>query len=182
MAASGGNARAVEPVVQPIDRLQASVSANYTPASTSRSGSRTRTPTATASLDHVYGTLDRNVVDITSATTYAFNRDLTLQAYLQPFVAVGDYADIRRLARPRSFEFEPVAIAYNPDFNTKSLRGNIVLRWEYMRGSTLFVVWDMSQADYARPGQFSLFRDLGDTFGADATNVLMVKASYWFNR
>ena len=80
------------------------------------------------------------------------------------------------------FEFEPVAIAYDPDFNTKSLRGNVVVRWEYVRGSTLFVVWDMSQADYARPGQFSLFRDLRGTFGGTATNVLMVKASYWFNR
>jgi len=102
--------------------------------------------------------------------------------YLQPFVAVGDYGNIRRLARPYSFEFEPVTIAYDPDFNTKSLRGNVVLRWEYLRGSTLFVVWDMSQADYARPGQFSLFRDLGDTLGGTATNVLMVKATYWFNR
>ena len=42
-----------------------------------------------------------------------------------------------------------------------------MLRWEYMRGSTLFVVWDMSQADYARPGQFSLFRDLRGTFGGE---------------
>ena len=37
------------------------------PASTSRSGSPIRTPTATALLDHVYGTLDRDVVDMTSA-------------------------------------------------------------------------------------------------------------------
>ena len=74
-----------------------------------------------------------------------------------------------------------MTIAYDPDFNTKSLRGNVVVRWEYLRGSTLFVVWDMSQADYARPGQFSLFRDLRGTFGGSATNVLMVKASYWFN-
>jgi hypothetical protein len=139
-------------------------------------------PDGDGALDHVYGTLDRDVVDMTFRTTYSFHRDLTLQMYLQPFVAVGDYRDIRRLARPRSFEFEPVAIAYDPDFNTKSLRGNLVLRWEYVRGSTLFVVWDMSQADYARPGEFSLFRDLRSTFGGDATNVLMVKATYWFNR
>ena len=57
-----------------------------------------------------------------------------------------------------------------------------MLRWEYIRGSTLFVVWDMSQTDSSRPGEFSLFRDLRSTFGGAATNVLMVKATYWFNR
>ena len=66
-------------------------------------------------IDHVYGTLDRDVVDVTVRTTYAFTRDLTVQTYLQPFVAVGDYNNIRRLALPKSFQFDPVTIATNPD-------------------------------------------------------------------
>ena len=70
---------------------------------TSRSGSSIRMPTVMASLDYVYGTLDRDVVDLTFRGTYAFNRDLTLQAYVQPFVAVGDYYDIRKLALPYSY-------------------------------------------------------------------------------
>jgi hypothetical protein len=49
-------------------------------------------------------------------TTCAFTRDLTVQAYLQPFVTVGDYGNIRRLALPKSFQFDPVTIATNPDF------------------------------------------------------------------
>jgi hypothetical protein len=56
------------------------------------------------------------------------------------------------------------------------------MRWEYLPGSTLFVVWDLRQSDYARPGLFSPWRDLGSAFGADATHVLMVKVSYWLNR
>jgi hypothetical protein len=131
---------------------------------------------------HVYGRLRRNVVDLTLRATYAFSRDLTVQAYLQPFVAAGDYDQIRRLAAPRSFDFEDVTIATDPDFSTKSLRGNIIMRWEYVRGSTLFLVWDLSQADALLPGEFRPFRDLGRAFGADATHVLMVKASYWLNR
>jgi len=95
---------------------------------------------------------------------------------------VGDYYDIRRLARPGSFEFSPVTIGRNPDFNLKSQRGSLVLRWEYVRGSTLFVVWDLSKADTSRPGVFSPWQDLGDAFGADASHVLMVKISYWMNR
>ena len=30
-------------------------------------------------------------------------------------------------------KFEPVEISYNPDFNTKSLRGNVVVRWDIAR-------------------------------------------------
>ena len=94
--------------------------------------------------DHVYGELDRNVVNMTVRGTYAFTRDMTLELYLQPFVAVGDYSNIRRLARPKSFDFEPVTVADNPDFNTKSVRSNIVFRWEYRRGSTLYFVYNVS--------------------------------------
>ena len=57
-----------------------------------------------------------------------------------------------------------------------------VLRWEYVRGSTLFVVWDLSQADYSRPGVFRPWSDIGTAFGAEATHTLMVKVSYWINQ
>ncbi len=114
--------------------------------------------------DHVYGTLRRRVTDITLRATYAIHRDLTVQAYLQPFTAVGDYDSIRRLARSHSFDFEPAVIDSDPDFDRTSVRGNLVLRWEYVRGSTLFLVWDMSQEN------------------SPPTHVLMAKVTYWLNR
>ena len=64
-------------------------------------------------------------------------------------------------------------------FNDKSLRSNVVFRWEYRRGSTFFVVWNVSNLDQARPGEFSAFRDLRSGFGAAGTQVLMVKFNYW---
>ena len=94
-------------------------------------------------------------------------------------VGLSHYTDIRRLARPSSFEFEPATIPFNPDFNRKSLRGNIVLRWEYLRGSTLFFVWNMSTVDRTRPGVFAPLEDLGSVFGAPGTHVFMVKLNYW---
>jgi hypothetical protein len=178
---SGRNARAGVSF-QPSARVLASVSTNYSRGVDSAQWITNQDPDGDGVLEYVYGTLDRDVLDMTFRTTYAFTRDLTVQAYLQPFIAVGDYNDIRRLARPMSFDFEPTTISYDPDFNTKSLRGNIVMRWEYLPGSTLFVVWDLRQSDYSRPGLFSPWRDLGSAFGADATHVLMVKVSYWLNR
>jgi len=35
-----------------------------------------------------------------------------------------------------------------PDFRTRSVKINAVLRWEYRPGSTLFVVWTQSRSGY----------------------------------
>ena len=80
-----------------------------------------------------------------------------------------------------SFDFAPVTLDDNPDFNKKSVRSTVVLRWEYLRGSALFVVWNLSTSDeLARKGIFSPFRDLGGAFGAAGTNTVAIKLSYWF--
>jgi uncharacterized protein DUF5916 len=164
---------------QPSPRLQTSVSTNFNTGETVAQWIENTDVTGDGLDDHVYGRLRRNIVDVTTRATYAFTRDLTLQLFLQPFVAVGDYTDIRRLAQPRSFVFESAVLADDPDFNRKSLRGNLVMRWEYRPGSTLFLVWNLSTSDTSRPGVFSPLRDLGDAFGADGTHVFMIKMNYW---
>jgi hypothetical protein len=168
--------------LQPSTRLQVTVSGRLIQGTDVAQWIKNTDTDGNGIDDNVYGTLRRHVVDTTLRGTYAINRDLTLQTYLQPFVAVGDYDRIRRLARPRSFDFEAVTIDEDPDFNRKSLRGNVVLRWEYRPGSTFFVVWDLSREDNSRPGTFRPLRDLGDAFRAPARHGLIIKASYWLNR
>ena len=165
--------------MQPAPQVQASISTGITDGYDVAQWIQSEDVTGDGVTDYVYGELDRNVISMTARGTYAFTRDMTLEVYLQPFVAVGDYFNIRKLAKPKSFEFEPVEIDDNPDFNTKSLRSNVVFRWEYRRGSTLYLVYNVSNSDDARPGQFSAFRDLRTGFGAAGTQVLMVKFSYW---
>ena len=166
--------------LQPSSRLQTSLSVSHTVAQDVAQWIVNKDADGDGIEDNVYGRLHRDVLSITGRATYAFSRDMTLEAYLQPFVAVGDYTDIRKLARPRSFDFTPVSLTDDPDFNKKSLRGTIVLRWEYIRGSTLFVVWNLSTSDETRPGVFSPLRDLGSTFTGEGANVLAVKVNYWF--
>ncbi|HKT79488.1 MAG TPA: DUF5916 domain-containing protein [Vicinamibacterales bacterium] len=177
----GGWSSSIGPFLrmQPSPRVQTTISANYQPGLDIAQWITNTDVTGDSIKDNIYGRLSRHVVSITGRTTYAFSRDMTLEAYLQPFVAVGAYTDIRRLAAPRSFEFEPASITTNPDFNTKSLRANVVFRWEYQKGSTLFLVWNRSAVDGARPGVFSPWRDLGNAFTGPGTNVFMIKANYW---
>lgn len=165
--------------VQPRPQVQATLSTGVTQGHDIAQWIQTEDVTGDGIDDYVYGELERHVVNVTARTTYAFTRDMTLEVYLQPFVAVGDYSNIRQLARAKSFDFTPVTIDDDPDFNTKSLRSNVVFRWEYRRGSTLYLAYNVSNSDDARPGQFAAFRDLRTGFRAPGSQVLMVKFSYW---
>ena len=44
----------------------------------------------------------------------------------------------------------------------------------------LYLVWTQKRADYANPGDFELWRDLGDIFRAPGENIFMIKLSYRF--
>ena len=57
---------------------------------------------------------------------------------------------------------------WNPDFNVKSLRLNMVLRWEYMPGSTFYLVWTRDKANFDDPGSFDLERDLNNLLEPEA--------------
>lgn len=150
--------------LQPSGRVSASMGAVFQPAERTAQWIANRDTDGDGEIDHVYGRLRQKLFDVNVRTTYAFSRDLTLQAYVQPFRVVGDYSDVRRLARPLSFEFEPVTLPFDPGFDRTSLLSNVVLRWEYIRGSTLFVVWNRSAVN------------------GDAAQVAMMKVSYWLGR
>jgi hypothetical protein len=72
----------------------------------------------------------------------------------------------------------------NPDFNSRSLRGNAVFRWEYRPGSTLFVVWTQARAGDAPVGvgDFRFGRDRHELFAARPDNIFLVKVNYWLAR
>lgn len=65
------------------------------------------------------------------------------------------------------------------DFNIRSFRMNVVLRWEYRPGSTLFLVWQQNREEEVNDGRFDLGRDLDRLFAAEPENVFIVKFNYW---
>ncbi len=118
-------------------------------------------------------------VNLTLRSTITFTRDLTLQFYGQVFLAKGHYENFRRLVGESDFGSH--AYAGSPDFNAQSFNTNLVLRWEYVPGSTLFFVWSQAR----RGGSGDYFRsfgdDFGDTFRTPPANVLLLKVSYWWS-
>ena len=106
--------------LQPRPALQGTIGLEYTDAVDDAQWIENTDVTSDGVDDHIYGTLKRNVISMTVRTTYAFTRDMTLEVYMQPFVAVGDYTNIRKFSRAKTYEFEPVVYEGNPDFNDKS--------------------------------------------------------------
>ncbi len=116
--------------------------------------------------------------DLTLRGTYVFTRDLTLQVYFQYFNAKGKRENFGRLTSPETFV--PYSFSW-PEFNLLSFNSNVVLRWEYLPGSTMYLVW--SQARNGNDGGF--LTPFGDsfsrTFALPGENALLLKISYWLS-
>src|SRR5207247_2402436 len=106
----------------------------------------------------LFGRLEAKSLGAVLRATYTFTPRLTLQTYAQLFLASGHYSDYQQFqsnpagARPaiRLTDLTPYSgalpgSAANPDFQTGALNVNVVARWEYTLGSTLFVVYTRAQ-------------------------------------
>jgi hypothetical protein len=70
----------------------------------------------------------------------------------------------------------------HPDFNYMSLRGNAVLRWEYMPGSTFYLVWTQTRDDLVEhTGNFELGPSLNTLSNTDPNNTFLAKVTYYFS-
>ena len=142
--------------------------------------------TPTYGKRYLFATLEQRTLDVGIRTEWTMNARLSLQLYLQPYIASGDYHSYKQLTRARDDEFTPLSDrAYassgngDPDFNFRSVRGSAVVRWEFRPGSAMYVVWNENRADVAPVGDFRFRRDVGALRNAPSQDVLLVKFSYW---
>ena len=143
-------------------------------------------------LHSLFAHLEQKQLGLTLRFTYPFSPSMSLQVYGQPFVSKGSYSDVRELsATPRAADFASRYLAYadtavtnNPGgFNYKQFRSNVVFRWEYRPGSTMFVVWSQGrQGSTGVEGRRGFGGDIGDLFTLRPDNSFLVKLSYWINR
>jgi hypothetical protein len=141
---------------------------------------------------YTFAHLDQTTTAVTARLNYTFTPDMSLQAYVQPFVSKGTYSNVRQLsATPRADKyddryepFNDLSVTSNPGgFNFKAFQSNIVYRWEYNPGSTLFVVWNEGRQGYSSlEGDKSFSGDVRDLFRLHPANTFLVKVSYWLNR
>src|SRR5207249_3125423 len=149
--------------------------------------------TDTSNLTHyLFAHLAQRQYAVTLRFTYPFNANMSLQVYAQPFISKGTFSKVRELsATPRAADFgsryqaySDTAVTNNPGgFNYKQFRSNVVFRWEYRPGSTVFFVWSQGRTGSTGvEGTRDFGGDLNDLFNLRPDNSLLVKLSYWINR
>ena len=69
----------------------------------------------------------------------------------------------------------------NPDFNFRQFRSNLVVRWEYSPGSTVYLVWSQGRTSSDSHGRFDFGKDMDNLFGTHPHNVFLIKFNYWFS-
>lgn len=123
-------------------------------------------------------------MDLTTCGSFVFAQNLTLQYYLQVFAAKGKFENTQRMDSDDMFvpyTFNP-PISNNPsDLTNLSFKSNVVLRWEYLPGSTIFLVWSQARQGGRGNYQATFWDNVSNTFSLPADNVVLLKISYWFS-
>jgi hypothetical protein len=159
---------------------------------------------------YLFGSLDQETFNIVFRLDYCLCPSLTVQYYGSPFISSGSYSQFKRITDPRANEFSDRystftddQITYdrenavylvdenldgtvdysfaNPDFNVRDFNSNLVVRWEYMPGSLLYLVWSQARSDYVPIGGLDLKRDMRGLFDVHPHDVFLIKLVKWFS-
>jgi hypothetical protein len=142
-------------------------------------------------LSYLFGRIHQQTAAVTLRTNLLFSRDKSLEIYAQPFITVGDYAEVRELIRPDSYDFihymDPSVNPHDYDFSYTAVNWNVVYRWEYRPGSAIFLVWTQGRDQFdersthaATPGTFNNDIRMGSLFRTEPENKILAKITYWF--
>lgn len=164
----------------------------------------TRTINSAGSTKYLVGTIDRNTLSSTIRFEYYFSPEISVQYYGNPYASTGTYENFREVAdasnrslsqRYVSLTDSPAAsnnlllkkngvTAYTirkPDFNYQKFNSNLVGRWEFRPGSTLYLVWTNTRSSLSDQLGQSIWKSFGNIWSGKAENVFMIKFSYWFS-
>jgi len=159
---------------------------------------------------YLFGRMDQETQSLTLRLDYSISANMTLQLYAAPFASHGRFSDFKRTLDPRAnnvddrYElfsdpqilFDPSEEWYSidergegvesygfsdPDFDFREFQSNLVFRWEYRPGSTLYLVWSQNRMATDLDRMYSHFsNDLDHLFETKPTDVFLLKVSYLF--
>ncbi len=159
----------------------------------------------------IVGYVNQRSFSLSTRANYYILPNLSLQFYGQPFIFRALYKNFGYVQRPLGktvgerfhvYEADEISITGNaatvdengdgltdysfdtPDLNFIQFRSNLVLRWEYVAGSEIFLVWSQGVTpdafgDFQTPLVTSLFNNV---FDEKPHNIFLVKFSYRFLR
>ena len=137
------------------------------------------TPSVTGTANSLFGDRDIDQFDAELRGIVTFTRDISLQFFTQVFLARGRYLNFRQLVTSTDLEPYTPPSTFSADFNEITFNANVLLRWEYLPGSTLYLVWTQARFDDSGNYATGFGPRFNRTFAVPHEDVLLLKISYW---
>jgi hypothetical protein len=158
---------------------------------------------------YILGTIDNKTLSASIRLNYTVNPNLSIQYYGQPFISRANYTDFKYVTNSiadnlydrfhqftdNQISFDQTSGAYlvdenidgtvdygigKSDFSFVQFRSNLVIRWEYIPGSEIFLVWSQGVTSFADPSD-DLFRSLETgILNQKPENIFLLKMTYRF--
>lgn len=157
---------------------------------------------------YVFSSVSQQILRMSVRLNLSFTPNLSLQFWGQPFLAAVNYSRFKQITNPLAKDYnnrfrlydEHSEISfsggyylvdenrdgntdfqfYNPDFNLNEFKSNLVFRWEYTPGSTLYLVWSHYREYNTGSGKWDFRGNAGNLFSVMPHNVWLIKFSYRF--
>lgn len=158
---------------------------------------------------YITADIDQRTFSTSIRFNYSLNPNLSIQYYGQPFISRGTYTDFNFVSNSLAKDLNERVTVYDqnqisrvdnagdylidenrdgttdyeiedPDFAFVQFRSNLVVRWEYIPGSEIFLVWSQGVNGSGNPMD-SLGRNLdGQILDQKLDNTFLIKATYRF--
>ncbi|WP_420378700.1 DUF5916 domain-containing protein [Gilvibacter sp.] len=190
---------------QPINSLSASLDVEY-----EKNPNKTQYVSETVfgqTPRYILGEIDNESLSTTLRVNYNINPNLTIQYYGQPFIFKASFTNFNYVNDATAVDLNERVTWYddnqisfsdglysvdedrdgntdyafgNPDFAFVQFRSNLVLRWEYIPGSEIFLVWSQGITGLGDPSNdFNTIID-NQLLQQRPQNTFLIKATYRF--
>ncbi len=159
---------------------------------------------------YLVSSIEQNVLSSSLRINFSLTPEFSVEYWGQPFMFSGKYSGFKKVTQPNLSRFDQQFYLYsgreisydaennqyaiddtgdgssdfyvdNPDFSFVEFRSNLVARWEFVPGSTLYLVWSQGRSDYLSSGDFNFNSNLDQLIRSESTNVFLLKFSYRFS-
>jgi hypothetical protein len=160
-------------------------------------------------VKYINAKINQRTFSTSLRVNYTINPNLTLQYWGQPFISRGRYTDFKSVVSAEAKDFNDRFVPYddtqlsfnetdgvyevdenvngttdfsfsNPDFSFVQFRSNLVLRWEYIPGSEIFLVWSQGMSGSADPNDSLAGGLRSQILDQKPENIFLLKMTYRF--
>jgi hypothetical protein len=198
---------------QPLNALSVSLSGNYS-YNWRRQDQFVQNIFYNNTTRSIVASVEQRTVRFVARINFNITPDLTLQYYGQPYITRPLYSNFAYVSSPMAKEYNDRFHVYSsneisydnnnaayvvdenhdgatdysfarPDFNFVQFRSNLVIRWEYKRGSELYLVWSKGNTPpVADELDTPIFSSLFDNAfnNEQGRSIFLIKCTYRFLR